>query len=577
MINMKKQSQYENYVSTMLDVARKNERTTTEIDEISSEIKDFKVTAPVIGAFSTGKSAMINTLLGEKLLPTRITPETALPAEIVAGNNRIVAYKNDSEQRFDINEFDFENAAKNGYILIRVEHCNEFLRSIPDVRLVDMPGLDSSNDVHNKAIHDYIGKSLAYIVALPADKPAITQSVADFLNELKLRSMPVYFVITKCKSVPAKELETIMESYKEQIRETLGLSDVKLYCTNSRGDEKSAEGLKEILQEIQKNADCSFDTYFAEKIGVRAQSMCAELKAELRATQLCDSDIDVQIEELNKSLAKASGDIGVAKDKLTADAERCAVEAHKKVASALASDKQNLISIIKRKGDVERRVKSTVERCVTSVINNSFMNSVKKYAREVAKAIDIGYIPQADFNNDEAAETIKNLKTVINTIAPLIGGTVGSIIGSAGAGMVVPAVASFVSAAGGGEVGAALGAWAGPVGIVLGAAAGLLISGAITRANQKKQEAEISAQLDGYIEEISQDVEDNVRNELLKYVDNTDAEINEQVKRETDKTIAALEKAKQAKKLEEEKIVAKQAQLNEDIDRLRVIIDEVQQ
>ena len=58
------------------------------------EIKEFKVTTPIIGRFSTGKSSMINAFLEERLLKTDIMPETAIPTEIIYGDNLVEMYKN---------------------------------------------------------------------------------------------------------------------------------------------------------------------------------------------------------------------------------------------------------------------------------------------------------------------------------------------------------------------------------------------------------------------------------------------------------------------------------------------------
>ncbi|MGR6838755.1 dynamin family protein [Aliivibrio wodanis] len=39
----------------------------------------FKLRLPLVGSFSSGKSTLINALLGEKLLSVEVTPETCLP------------------------------------------------------------------------------------------------------------------------------------------------------------------------------------------------------------------------------------------------------------------------------------------------------------------------------------------------------------------------------------------------------------------------------------------------------------------------------------------------------------------
>lgn len=51
-------------------------------EALKREIAEAELVVPVIGAFSAGKSTLINSFLGSELLPVNITPETALATEL---------------------------------------------------------------------------------------------------------------------------------------------------------------------------------------------------------------------------------------------------------------------------------------------------------------------------------------------------------------------------------------------------------------------------------------------------------------------------------------------------------------
>lgn len=70
------------------EIARKYDLPAVQvIDETTAEIPGFRITAPLVGGFSTGKSSLINAVIGEKLLSTKITPETSVPTEITFGKD----------------------------------------------------------------------------------------------------------------------------------------------------------------------------------------------------------------------------------------------------------------------------------------------------------------------------------------------------------------------------------------------------------------------------------------------------------------------------------------------------------
>ena len=79
------------------------------IDEILAEIPEAKVCTPIIGKFSSGKSALVNTLLGysRKILKEDITPETAVPAEILYNENEFVClyHKDGEHEDIEVDEY----------------------------------------------------------------------------------------------------------------------------------------------------------------------------------------------------------------------------------------------------------------------------------------------------------------------------------------------------------------------------------------------------------------------------------------------------------------------------------------
>lgn len=73
------------------------------VETCLDRIRSAKVCTPVIGKFSSGKSAAINTVLGysKKLLKEDMTPETAVPTEILydSGEDSFVLFDNDGSSR----------------------------------------------------------------------------------------------------------------------------------------------------------------------------------------------------------------------------------------------------------------------------------------------------------------------------------------------------------------------------------------------------------------------------------------------------------------------------------------------
>jgi GTP-binding protein EngB required for normal cell division len=226
------------------EIALKYQLSTDEIEKNLVDIEDFKVTTPIIGGFSTGKSSMINALVEDNILKTDITPETAIPTEMSFGNNNVQLYANSQLiKTISIDEFKDNELSFDKVDLIKLESSDEFLSQIKSVKIVDMPGFDSGIELHNKAIDNYLPNSLAYIVTFSADESVIKESIVNFLEELKLHNVPVYVVITKCDKVTESNLNKTIDYMKENVPKYLNNSNVRIVCVKSKRN-KDVSGLK---------------------------------------------------------------------------------------------------------------------------------------------------------------------------------------------------------------------------------------------------------------------------------------------------------------------------------------------
>ncbi|MDO5295854.1 MAG: dynamin family protein [bacterium] len=562
---------------------------TEDIENLKTEIAKAKVCIPIIGKFSSGKSALLNTLLGygKKLLKEDITPETAIPAEIEfsEAEDRAIVFCNDgSEKQLDIEAYRSFTADANKVQKVRLQLRSSFLETIPDVMLVDMPGFESGFAIHNKAIDDYLPQSLAYIVAFPADDLIVRDSVGRILQELCLNGMPICVAVTKYDKSNPHEYAYALASLKEKLKKYIGSAAVS-YCETSSFT-KETEELKKYLRDIQAQSREILTGKFRRLALPLFDAAQNYLKTNLNSIKLSESELSEQEDKLRKQMSRLESSFAKAKAELEAEISDCADNIKNDVRQALNNEEAAFISMALSGQDIGSQLNAAVRNAVTVSWQKHFIPKVKKYERKTSQILHAEPFDglQLSFTFASAHQS-RDLMTTAGTgaaekaaegaaLLKAVGSGLGwgSLLGAAGSGM---GLESILGSAGSG---AGLGAILGPVGTFIGGIAGSLIGGFISlfQGGHKREEAkqQIRQQLRaGVFPQVVSEVGHKTEEALVKQLALINTSIAEDLKRQRDtlnKAMADLRGRMHEEKERQERLTA---DMQADLERINEITD----
>ena len=361
---------------------------------------------PIVGAFSSGKSAAINTLLGykRKILIENIRPEAAVSAEIQykfdpqSAETVRVAYADGRHEEMPLSEY--IEGARDGLdagsvASVRLYLENEFFEDIKRVMLVDMPGFGSGIDVHDKAINNYADSSIAYIIAFPADDLTMRDGVGDILKELSVLNKPVCAMITKSDKAPPREIfRATMETLKKNLAKYIGDREVKWLETSSKQD--NVEDLKKYLLELQEKSETLLrEQKFLPFFGNEADKALIYLRERQKKSGLSESELKEQEDRLNAEMERLMTKFAELERTFRKDTEQCAEEIADDVRMALHSDLDDYISMAMNQTD-ERRIFESINTTVRVAANKSAQQRFVSKARQFVENLS-AEVALADF------------------------------------------------------------------------------------------------------------------------------------------------------------------------------------
>lgn len=214
------QRTYLNYLNAIFPVIADTALQSDEVTRLQNDIEHTELLVPVIGAFSAGKSSLLNTFLGETILSVGLTPETELATELrYSSDPHLLAMRLDgSAERMDVTALATLKARAHEFTHLQLYLDNPRLKASPSLVLVDMPGFGSSLSNHNKAIAYYLPRGVHFIVVTSVEDGNITQSMLRQLDDLHTYGRAFTFLLNKTNLRSDEQVQDVAELVDEQIK-----------------------------------------------------------------------------------------------------------------------------------------------------------------------------------------------------------------------------------------------------------------------------------------------------------------------------------------------------------------------
>ncbi|HWO58134.1 MAG TPA: dynamin family protein [bacterium] len=201
----------------------------------------------VLGQFKRGKSALINALIGDTVLPTGIVPVTAVPTLVRSGSDFRLTIEYEDGQRTETVSVSCSEEARNRLTDLVSETGNpENRRRISRVTVVypealladgvvviDTPGIGSTLRHNTETAVNFLPHCDAGIFVLSADLPP-TEAEVQYLARVRPQIPRLFLVLNKIDRVTSEELSTALAFLRRTLEQQSALNkDTPVFCLSA--------------------------------------------------------------------------------------------------------------------------------------------------------------------------------------------------------------------------------------------------------------------------------------------------------------------------------------------------------
>jgi len=192
----------------------------------------------VLGQFKRGKTTLINSLVGNAILPSSVVPLTSIVTILKFGSMvRCDIFMNDgTEKSIQIEELhDYVTESGNpknerGVKCASIEYPIPLLEK--GMQLVDTPGIGSTFLHNTETTYEFLDHLDAAVFLMSADVP-ISQVEKELLETIKSSTQKIFFVLNKVDNLTAEEI-TEMSVHNTNVLKEMGFTVQEIWPISAR-------------------------------------------------------------------------------------------------------------------------------------------------------------------------------------------------------------------------------------------------------------------------------------------------------------------------------------------------------
>ncbi len=356
-----------------------------QLYKLKPHVDNFKVRVPLIGAFSAGKSSLVNALVEKKLLCVEIDPASNLATEICfAEEESIKGYKANQFVKNltaqELKQQEFSDLMPDGHIEVQLNQ--PFLALLPHLCLADLPGLDSKSDAHMQAIHHYLGRSLAYVITVSSEEGTLKDSIKKFLQELALHKAPVVVVITKSDKKTPDEIEAIKQQISEQVHSLLPENNYLDVVSVSSKKKDIAEAV-EAFQKLENLSEMRFKETVVPQFNRIIDDIASHLTILLNQEDLDTDELKEKQQQLIDETESFKKKLSIEYQKMKEQVPSVLTNVVDHIRNRLLGETDQYATALIGQNNIESDLSYSVRMALTEGMDRYFKPLVDKYIHRI--------------------------------------------------------------------------------------------------------------------------------------------------------------------------------------------------